>query len=199
MIQERIDDRLGDFYNVCYIAQWLKHLGFRLHKAAGVSAHRDEEKRRAWRTTPWPQMLRRAPERKALLLFGDAASFPQWGTLTSTWARRGQHPTVKTAGKRQGSKVFGLMESCSGRFFYPGQDGRLHAAASIAFLTRVWEQTTQPMILMQDGAQYHPSAETKAFFAQPTARLEVCPLPTYSPDYHPIEKLWKKSKQHETH
>ena len=24
-------------------------------------------------------------------------------------------------------------------------------------------------------------------------------LPTYSPDYNPIEKLWKKIKQHDTH
>ena len=43
------------------------------------------------------------------------------------------------------------------------------------------------------------SAETKAFFAQQTARLHVCQLPTYSPDYNPIEKLWKKIKQQDTH
>ena len=41
--------------------------------------------------------------------------------------------------------------------------------------------------------------ETKAFFAQQTARLQVVQLPTYSPDYNPIEKLWKKIKQQETH
>jgi hypothetical protein len=63
----------------------------------------------------------------------------------------------------------------------------------------VLAQTTQPIILIQDGAKYHTSAETKAFFAQQTAQLEVCQLPTYSPDYNPIEKLWKKIKQQETH
>jgi hypothetical protein len=26
----------------------------------------------------------------------------------------------------------------------------------------------------------------------------VCQLPTYSPDYNPIEKLWKKIKQQDT-
>ena len=130
-------------------------------------------------------------ERKALLLFGDEASFPQWGTLTYTWARRGQQPKVKTSGKRKGYKVFGLIEYFTGRFFYQGQEGRLNSAAYIAFLTRVLEQTTQPIILIQDGARYHTSAETKAFFAQQAARLQVFQLPTYSPDYNPIEKLWK--------
>jgi transposase len=199
MIQQLIYDRFGVFYNVFYIAQWLKNLGFSYQKAAFVSAHLDEDKRQAWRTTTWPQILRRAKERKALLLFGDEASFPQWGTLTYTWARRGQQPKVKTSGKRKGYKVFGLIEYFSGRFFYQGQEGRLNSTAYIAFLTRVLEQTTQPILLIQDGAKYHTSAETKAFFAQQTARLEVFQLPTYSPDYNPIEKLWKKIKQQDTH
>jgi transposase len=199
MIQQLICDRFGVFYNVFYIAQLLKNLGFSYQKAAFVSDHLDEDKRRAWRTTTWPQILRRAKERKALLLFGDEASFPQWGTLTYTWARRGQQPKVQTSGKRKGYKVFGLIEYFSGRFFYQGQEGRLNSTAYIAFLTRGLAQTTHPILLIQDGAKYHTSAETKAFFAQQTARLEVFQLPTYSPDYNPIEKLWKKIKQQDTH
>ena len=92
-----------------------------------------------------------------------------------------------------------MIEYCTGRFFDHGQDGRLNSTAYIAFLTRVLEHTRQPIILIQDGAKYHTSAETKAFFAQQTARLEVCQLPTYSPDSNPIEKLWKKIKQQGTH
>ena len=68
----------------------------------------------------------------------------------------------------------------------------------IAFLRRVLEHTTQPILRIQDGARYHTSAETKAFFAQQTARLQVVQLPTYLPDYNPIEKLWKKIKEQET-
>jgi transposase len=199
MIQQLIYDRFGVFYNVFYIAQLLKNLGFSYQKAAFVSDHLDENKRQVWRTTTWPQILRCAKERQALLLFGDEASFPQWGTLTYTWARRGQQPQVKTSGKRKGYKVFGLIDYFTGHFFYQGQDGRLNSAAYIAFLRRVLTHTTQPIILIQDGAKYHTSAETKAFFAQQMARLEVVQLPTYSPDYNPIEKLWKKIKQQDTH
>ena len=199
MIQELIYDRFGVFYNVFYIAQLLKNLGFSFQKATFVSAHLDEDKRQAWRTTTWPQILRLAKERQALLLFGDEASFPQWGTLTYTWARRGQQPKVKTCGKRKGYKVFGLIEYFTGRLFYQGQEGRLNSAAYMAFLRRVLAHTTQPIILIQDGAKYHTSAETKAFFAQQAARLQVFQLPTYSPDYNPIEKLWKKIKQQDTH
>ena len=61
------------------------------------------------------------------------------------------------------------------------------------------KQTTPHLILIQDGAQYHTSAETPAFFTQPAARLQVFQLPTYAPDDNPIEKLWKKIKQQDTH
>ena len=74
-----------------------------------------------------------------------------------TWARRGQQPKVKTSGKRKGSKVFGLMEYFTGRCFYQGQEGRLNSTAYIAFLRRVREQTTHPILLIQDGARYRSS------------------------------------------
>ena len=199
MIQQLIFERFGVYYNVFYIAQLLKNLGFSYQKAAFVSDHLNEAKRQEWRTTTWPHILRLAKARHTLLLFGDEASFPQWGTLTYTWARRGQQPKVKTSGKRKGYKVFGLIDYFTGRLFYQGQEGRLNSATYIAFLKQVLEHTTRPIILIQDGARYHTSAETTAFFAQQTARLQVFQLPTYSPDYNPIEKLWKKIKQQDTH
>ena len=78
MVQQMIFARFGVYYNVFYIAQLLKNLGFSYQKAAFVSDHLNEQKRQEWRTTTWPQILRRAKARKALLLFGDEASFPQW-------------------------------------------------------------------------------------------------------------------------
>ena len=52
---------------------------------------------------------------------------------------------------------------------------------------------------MQDGAKYHTSAEPQAFFAQQTARLPIVQLPTSASDDNPMEKLWKKSTQQDTH
>ncbi|MEW6127266.1 MAG: IS630 family transposase [Acidobacteriota bacterium] len=199
MIQQLILDRFSVSYSVFYIAELLRNLGFSYQKAAFVSDHLNEIERRRFCTQTWPQILRKARALRALLLFGDEASFPQWGTLTYTWARRGQQPVVKTSGKRKGYKVFGLIDYFSGRFFHQGQEGRLNSAAYIGFLQQVLGQTSEPLILIQDGARYHTSAETKRFFAEHAQRLTVFQLPGYSPDYNPIEKLWKKLKEQETH
>jgi transposase len=58
MIQQLIFDRFGVFYNVFYIAQLLKDLGFSWQKAAFVSDHLDEANRRDWRGYIWPKALR---------------------------------------------------------------------------------------------------------------------------------------------
>ncbi len=199
MIQQLIGDRFGVYYNVFYIAQLLRNLGFSFQKAKFVSDHLNEVERQRWRTHVWPQLLRLAREQNALLLFGDEASFPQWGTLSYTWARRGQQPQVRTSGKRKGYKVFGLIDYFTGRFFHQATSERLTSLTYQQFLTHVLEQTTQPIILIQDGARYHTSAAMKEFFARHADRLTVAQLPSYSPDLNPIEKLWKKVKQAETH
>lgn len=200
MIQKLIQDRFGVCYNVFYLAQLMRGLGFSWQKAAFVSDHLDEQKRRDWRRYTWPKILRAVKESKALLLFGDEASFPQWGTLTYTWAPIGEQPKIKTSGKRKGYKVFGLIEFFTGKFFYRGQEGRLDSEAYIAFLRQVLAQTgNRHLVIIQDGAKYHTSAATQAFFKEQAGRLTVFQLPTYSPDYNPIEKLWKKIKSQDTH
>ena len=199
MIQQLIFDRFGVSYSVFYIAELLKNLGFSFQKARFVSDHLDELRRREWREQTWPEILRLAQQRKALLLLGDEASFPQWGTLTYTWARKGQQPCVKTSGKRKSYKVLGLIDYFTGRSFYSATTLRLESETYRTFLEQVLEETTQFIVLVQDGARYHTSRAMQQFFAQHTGRLKVYQFPSYSPDFNPIERLWKKIKQQETH
>ena len=52
---------------------------------------------------------------------------------------------------------------------------------------------------LHDGARYHTSAATQAFLAAHRDRITEHPLPSYSPDYNPIEYLWRKTKKRATH
>ena len=82
MLQQLMYARFGVYDTVFSMAQLLKNFGFSSQTAAVVSAHLDASQRPEWRTTTWPQMLRRAHAQKARLWFGDEASCPQGGTLT---------------------------------------------------------------------------------------------------------------------
>lgn len=153
MLPDLIQSRFGVAYPPPYLAPWLHHLGFSSQKARLVSDHLKETKRLEWRRCTWPRIVRQARQRKALWLCGDAASFAQWGSLSSTWAPKGEQPAVPTSGKRKGSKVFGLIDSCFGPFFYKTQEGRFHSESSAAFLLAVWSQTRRHVVVMHDGAR----------------------------------------------
>ena len=114
-------------------------------------------------------------------------------------ASPGQQPVVKTTGRRKAYKVFGLIEYFSGRLFYQGIDGRFNGPSYVAFLTRLLEQPTAPLFLVHDGAPYHRAAPVKAFVEQHGDRLHVPQLPGYSPDYNPIEFLWRATTRQATH
>jgi transposase len=199
MIQDLIQRHFGVVYHPHYIATLLKNMGFSYQKARFVSDHLNEAKRLAWRQTRWPKILCQAKQQNALLLFGDEASFAQWGSLSYTWALRGQQPEVPTSGKRKAYKVFGLIDYFSGRFFYKAHTGRFNSQSDADFLLDVLRQTTRPVVVIQDGARYHTSKAMQAFFEAHTDRLTIEQLPAYSPDFNPIEHLWKKVKKEATH
>ena len=80
-------------------------------------------------------------------------------------------------------------EYFSGRLFYQGIEGRFNSDSYQAFLQGIMAQTTAHLFLIHDGARYHTSAATQAFLLAHRDRLTEYPLPSYSPDYNPIEYL----------
>jgi transposase len=60
-------------------------------------------------------------------------------------------------------------------------------------------QTTAHRLLLHEGARSHTSAATTACLAAYRERLTEPPLPSYAPDDHPMEYLWKKTKKRATH
>jgi transposase len=199
LIQELIYQKFHVLYNRFYVCELLRNLGFSFQKARFVSDHLDEEARRCWMEQEWPKILSQAKQRRAHLFFGDEASFALWGSLSYTWALKGHQPQVKTTGLRKGYKVFGAIEFFSGRLIHQGTEARFQSDSYQSFLQHLLSQVSGPIILIQDGARYHTSKSTREFLQQHQHRLVVYQLPSYSPDYNPIEYLWKKIKTNATH
>ena len=138
LIQTVIQREFGVAYNRYYVCELLRNLGYSFQKARFVSDHLDEARRQAWLTEEWPKILKQAKRRRAWILFGDEVSFPQWGSLSRTWARQGHQPTVKTTGKRKGYKMFGFIEYFSGQLFITVRTVGSTAPATRPLSTRSW-------------------------------------------------------------
>lgn len=199
LVQDLIYQKFHVLSNRFYVCELLRNLGYSYQKARFVSDHLDEAARQRWMETEWPEILEQARQLGAPLFFGDEASFALWGSLSYTWAPRGQQPQVKTTGLRKGYKVFGAIEFFSGQLLYQCSEERFNSNSYQAFLQYLLSQHASPIILIQDGARYHTSKATHEFITLHKDRLFVYQLPSYSPDYNPIEYLWKKVKTKATH
>lgn len=199
LVQQVILKEFGLLYNRHYVCDLLKNLGFSFQKAKFVSAHLDPAARKAWLEETWPGVVQQAQNKKAMILFVDEASFPQWGTLFYTWALRGKQPEVPTSGRRKAYKVFGAVDALSGQLFYQGIEDRFNSQTYIQFLRLILHKTKRHLIIIQDGAKYHTSKETRAFFDSHCTRLTRYQLPSYSPDFNPIEHLWQAVRKDATH
>lgn len=199
LIQDLIWQKFHVLYNRFYVCELLRNLGFSFQKARFVSDHLDADARQRWMESEWPRILQQAKQLRASLFFGDEASFALWGSLSYTWGRKGHQPQVPTTGLRKGYKVFGAIEFFSGHLIYQGTEARFQSLSYQSFLLYLLSQVSGRVILIQDGARYHTSKATRTFLEQHKERLTVYQLPSYSPDYNPIEYLWKKVKTHATH
>lgn len=158
MVASLITKRFGVRYHPYYIAQLLRSLGLSWQKATFDAASKDAEKRNAWINERWSAIVRKARQFKAHILFEDEASFPQWGSLSYTWAAKGAQPVVKTSGRRRGCKVFGAISYNTGAFYTQVHDGKFNSESYQGFLLGMFQRLKRHIILIHDGARYHTSA-----------------------------------------
>nr|MBP7845795.1 IS630 family transposase [Pseudomonadota bacterium] len=144
-------------------------------------------------------ILKNAQKNNWHILFGDEASFPQWGSLSRTWAPTGEQPIIKTSGTRKSFKVFGLIEYFTGKFYTKGIEGKFNSDSYSEFLLEVMSKTRKHLCIIQDNARYHNSKEMLAFYKAHAYKITVFNLPSYSPDFNPIEIMWKKVKSAGVH
>ncbi len=167
-----------------YLSHLLDVLGFSYQKAKFTSDHLNDDEALLWLEETWPEILRLAKDKHAGVpfgpLFGDEASFAQWGSLGYTWALKGVQPTVKTIGIRKAYRVFGLLDRFGGGLYFQGIDGKFNSESYRAFLEGMLAHFPGHMILLQDNASYHVSSTLRAFYEAHSDRLTVYQLPAWS-------------------
>ncbi len=137
---------------------------------------------------------------RGVILFEDEASFWLDGTLHQTWARVGIQPRVDTFGMRKTAHVFGAVSlEARPRFHYqfaPVFNGHTF----LGFLQQLVRRSRRKVFLVIDNSPCHNlDPEGQAWLAANRRRLELFRLPPYSPEFNPIEGVWKQTKKRTTH
>jgi transposase len=133
-----------------------------------------------------------APGTPVEVWFHDEMRVGQKGTLTRVWAETGSRPSAPRSDGYQSVYLFGAV--C------PGQDRgcalilpRCDTAAMTLFLEELSGHVAPGAhaILVLDGAGWHTAKDLRW-----PDQVTPLPLPAYSPELNPQERVWEFLRQH---
>ena len=129
---------------------------------------------------------------KVEVWFQDEARFGQQGTLTRQWAIRGTRPTAWRQTQYEYLYVFGAACPQTGQTV-----GLLAPYLNTDTVNVFFEQFKKEVdsgvhvFMIWDQAGFHTSKKVNV-----PDNVTIVPLPPYSPQLNPIEKLWQYLRHH---
>jgi transposase len=136
-------------------------------------------------------LLAGAQRDRYLLVYWDEAPIHQDADLGYGWAPRGRRFWVVSRSPGLSAKLsfYGLYLDNEGRvrlWPYPRANG-MHTIDALRRLRAEWPDCL--IIVMWDGASYHRATRVRE--AAAALGIAIVPLPGYSPDFMPVEALWR--------
>jgi transposase len=134
-------------------------------------------------------------------MFGDEASFWLDGTLHRTWSRVGVQPRVDTFGERKTAHVYGAVSlEQRPNLLYQFADV-FNGETFLGFLKGIVRRSPRRKVFLviDNGPCHNLKPDGKQWLADHQQKIELFRLPPYSPEFNPIEGVWKATKKVTTH
>jgi transposase len=168
----------------------LHRLDLSWKKAKKLLARADPEKRQAF-VEQVQDLLAGAQRDRFLLVYWDEAHIHQDADLGYGWSSRGQRFWVASHSPGLSAKIsfYGLYlynEGAVQLWPYPRANGT-HTIEALRRLRAEWPDC--PILVLWDGAPYHRAACVRD--AAAALHIDIVSLPGYSPDFMPVEALWR--------
>lgn len=190
----------GVCFSVKYLPQLLGRIGLSFHKTMYDLVKRDSEKRRKWIAEQLPEIYKQRIKEGWRIFYQDEVGFSREGTLTNSWGVIGAKNKIPNYGRGKRINLIGVFELGSGEFYGELEeetvDGKRFKAYILSLKKRVGNDK---IILICDNAKFHKSQELKEWYVSQKSWLSIEFLPPYSPDFNPIERVWKWFKGEFTH
>ena len=185
----------GVVYSIKYIPELLKKLGLSFHKSIHYLIKRDSEKRREWIQEKLPKIYRDKLEQGWKIFYQDEVGFQTQGTLAYTWGLKGKKIEIPNYGRHGRINLIGAFELGTGKFYGVTTSFKVNAMRFRRFICHLKrEMRTEKILLICDNAKFHKAKWLTAWVETQSAWLRLEFLPTYSPDFNPIERLWRWMK-----
>jgi transposase len=184
------------------------HVGRFLHKVLKWSPQKPRKKARErneraikrWRRDKFPDIVEKAGQRHAHLVFLDESGFMLTPTVRRTWGPTGQTPVLPCSDRRDRISAISAITLSPKRprlnfcFTLLADNKNVKAPDIVAFLRLVKQKLGGPFTVLWDGSNTHSRSRlVKAYLAKhPEIVAET--LPAYAPEINPDENVWSWTK-----
>lgn len=187
-------------YSVKYLPELLRKIGLSYHKAIHNLIKKDNEKRRKWIQEKLPEIYRKKIEEGWRIFYQDEVGIQTEGTLGHTWGPKGKKTEIKNYGRHGRMNLIGAFELGTGIFHGVMTSFRVNAMRFRRFICHLKRvMRTEKILFICDNASFHKAKWLTEWVERNKAWLQIEFLPPYSPDFNPIERLWRWLKTEFTH
>lgn len=141
----------------------------------------------------YPEILRLADEKDAIIFFLDESTAKSEHHRGRTWGPKGLTPIVNTTGSRHRLNLISVVSS-EGILRYKTFTGSMDTQAFIKYLKSLVQAVQKPIIVITDGHPAHRSKLTQDYVKSEPKLLGFHLLPSYSPELNPDEQVWNYLK-----
>jgi transposase len=195
MVTSLIRKQFGLKLSESSVGRLLHQMGFSCQKPLYRAYQQDPEAVERWKNQVFPQIKKRAKKLKATIYFEDESGIRSDFHAGTTWAPKGQTPTIKVTGARFSTNMIAAV-STRGNLRFMVHQGSITANVMCDFLKRLMHNAQNPIFLIWDGHPTHKSKKVRECIESFEGNLEVYLLPSYSPELNPTEQVWRSVKNH---
>lgn len=187
-VAELIQQQLGIVLAVRTVGAYLQRWGYTPQRPARKSRKQDPKEVRRWMETTYPALAQRVQEEGAELLWCDETGVRMDDARGRGYARPGHTPLLEVSETHGQVNVLSAIGNTGESHFMTFQ-GTLDAAVFVVFLGQLLQGTSRKIFLVVDGFSVHTSAAVQGWVTERSDRIELIPLPKYSPELNPVEYL----------
>jgi transposase len=138
----------------------------------------------------------------AVIVFWDESGYLMLPVVRSTWALRGQTPSLEHNARRQRRVSAIGMISVSprrrrlGAYYLLQRENSIDETIVVGVLRQMRRHFRRPVIVLWDRLQAHRSAFVQDYVDR-TPELHLEFFPPYAPELNPTEYLWGDTKTHD--
>ena len=187
-------------YSVRYLPELLRKLGLSFHKAVHFLIKKNSEKRREWIQEKILAIYECKIKEGWRIFYQDEVGFQTEGTLAYSWGLKGEKTEIKNYGRHGRMNLIGAFEVGTGVFYGIMTKFSVNATRFRRFLCHLkHEMRTDKIIVICDNASFHKAKWLTEWVLKQNSWLRLEFLPPYSPDFNPIERLWRWIKTEHIH